>query len=250
MNAPILEVNDLSLSFGNLQVASDITFDLFAGDRTAIIGPNGAGKTTLINMLVGTQKPNSGKVLLNGVEQKRLKPYERARSGLCRTYQISNLYPTMTVFESIFMPVAERIGISTSMFRSARAQDSAIAEVEHILHNVALSDHADRVVSVLPYGLRRLVELGITLALQPKVLLLDEPTAGIPNREAALVHRVLANLPIDIAILLVEHDMDFVFDFAERVIVLVEGTILRIDSPEGIANDTAVRQIYLGEAHG
>ncbi len=246
MTDPVLEVRDLCLSFGAIEVARDITFDLRPGDRKAVIGPNGAGKTTLINMLTGVQKPDSGAVRLAGKDLLSMPPHKRVHAGLGRTYQITNLFSSMTVFENIYLPVAERRGIATRLFRHAARFDEVNEEVDRILSLTGLSDHAGQPVSSLPYGLRRLVELAIALALSPKALLLDEPAAGIPDHEAELVQNVVDNLPADIAVLLIEHDMELVFRFAQEIIVLVQGAILRSGPPDEIANDPQVRQIYLG----
>ncbi|MEC7259856.1 MAG: ABC transporter ATP-binding protein [Pseudomonadota bacterium] len=248
MTAPLLEVENLCLSFGAVQVARNISFALHPGDRTAVIGPNGAGKTTLVNMLTGIVKPDSGRLQLLGRDMLGQRPHQRVRAGLGRTYQITNLFQAMTVFENIYLPVSERLRVSTRLFRPAAAERQTVEEVWRILEIAGLRDHAGARISDLPYGLRRLVELAIALSLHPKVLLLDEPAAGIPSDEARMVQQVVDRLPGDIAVLLVEHDMELVFRFASRIIVLVEGGILCTGSPGEIAADPVVRQVYLGQA--
>jgi len=244
--SPVLAVRDLCLSFGAIRVARDISFDLARGERLALIGPNGAGKTTLINLLTGVLKPDSGSATLGGRDLLALKPHQRVRAGLGRTYQITSLFRAMTVFENIFVAVSERMGASTMLWRPAWSRTDVCAEVERILEIVSLSDVASEPISDLPYGRQRLVELGLALALEPKVLLLDEPAAGIPHREAEVVQRTVDQLPDDIAIILVEHDMDLVFRFAREILVLVEGAVLRRGTPDEIAADPEVKRIYLG----
>ncbi|MDQ0314399.1 ABC transporter ATP-binding protein [Amorphus orientalis] len=246
--APVLEVRDLCLSFGAIQVARNISFDLSSGDRLALIGPNGAGKTTLINMLTGALKPSSGSARLAGRNLLALKPHERVRAGLGRTYQITSLFRAMTVFENLFIAVSERLGTARNFWRPAWSRGEVCAEVERILETVSLSDVGGERVSDLPYGRQRLVELGLALALRPKVLLLDEPAAGIPHREAEVVQQAVDQLPPDIAVILVEHDMDLVFRFAREILVLVEGAVLRQGTPDEIAADPEVKRIYLGSA--
>ncbi|MGX1309330.1 branched-chain amino acid transport system ATP-binding protein [Amorphus suaedae] len=245
---PVLQVRDLCLSFGAIRVARNISFDLARGERLALIGPNGAGKTTLINLLTGVLKPDSGAATLGGRNLLALKPHQRVRAGLGRTYQITSLFRAMTVFENIFVAVSERMGGAAVLWRPAWSRADVCAEVDRILEIVSLTDVAGERISDLPYGRQRLVELGLALALEPKVLLLDEPAAGIPHREAEVVQRTVDQLPDDIAIILVEHDMDLVFRFAREILVLVEGAVLRRGTPDEIAADPEVKRIYLGSA--
>jgi len=243
---PVLQVRDLCLSFGAIRVARNISFDLARGERLALIGPNGAGKTTLINLLTGVLKPDSGAATLGGRNLLALKPHQRVRAGLGRTYQITSLFRAMTVYENIFAAVSERMGSAPLFWRPAWSRTDVCAEVDRILEIVSLTDVAGEPISDLPYGRQRLVELGLALALEPKVLLLDEPAAGIPHREAEVVQRTVDQLPEDIAIILVEHDMDLVFRFAREILVLVEGAVLRRGTPDEIASDPEVKRIYLG----
>lgn len=247
MTQPVLEVEGLNLSFGAIKVARDIRLTLYPGDRKAVIGPNGAGKTTLINMLTGILQPDSGSIRLAGVNMLPLQPHQRVRAGLGRTYQITSLFSKMTVFENVFLPVSERLRVSTSLFRRASAHTQAMQETNRILELASLTEVAGKPISELAYGMRRLVELAIALAIEPRVLLLDEPAAGIPRQEAAMVQDAVDRLPPDIAVLLIEHDMELVFRFAQEVVVLVEGAVLCSGPPDEIAADTRVKQVYLGE---
>jgi branched-chain amino acid transport system ATP-binding protein len=239
-----LETVGLSKQFGALRVANDINFQLDAGARHALIGPNGAGKTTFVNLLTGRLAPSSGRVLLDGVDVTAVSQAERARRGLARTFQINNLFPALTVLENVRLAVAEHRGLSTS-------RRALIEEACALLANLGLLDEALNRVRALPYGKRRLVEIAIALAAEPSVLLLDEPAAGVPGGESGLILDVIERLPPDMAMLMIEHDMELVFRFAQRITVLVRGSVLVEGTPAEIAADERVREVYLGaRAHG
>jgi len=245
--APLLRVRGLSKSFGALRVSRELDLDIFPGERLALIGPNGAGKTTFVNLLTGVLPPSAGSIELEGREITRLGQDRRVRAGIGRTFQITSLFRDMTVFENVWLAVAERRGLALRFWRPAAGERDARAEVEGILAILGLDEVAAVMLGHLPYGRQRLVELAVALALRPKLLLLDEPAAGIPEQETALVLRGLERLPAEMAVLMIDHDMELVFRFARRIVVLVEGAIFRIGTPEEIAADPEVRRLYLGE---
>jgi branched-chain amino acid transport system ATP-binding protein len=246
-----LETVGLSKSFGALEVARDIYFVLEPGARHALIGPNGAGKTTFINLITGALAPSHGRVLLNGVDVTRLGQAERVKRGLARTFQINQLFRGLSVLENVCMPVSERVGARRQFLRPMAARRDVIDEAQTLLAALSLADAAETPVRELSYGRQRLVEIAIALGLAPKVLLLDEPTAGVPSSESGVLIDAIERLPDDIAVLIIEHDMDVVFRFARRITVLVTGQVLCEGTPAEIAADQRVREVYLGEAaHG
>ena len=247
--AAILETQQLYKSFGALTVADNIDFRLEPGARHALIGPNGAGKTTFINMLMGALEPTAGQILLGGEDVTRAPQSARVRSGLGRTFQITTLFRSLPVLDNVALAVAERSGIATRLWRAASAHKEVIDESRGLLAALGLADDAAARVADLPYGKQRLVEIAIALGLKPKVLLLDEPAAGVPSHESEKILATLERLPSDIAILIIEHDMDLVFRFARRITVLVQGAVLVEGAPEEIARDVRVHQVYLGEQH-
>ena len=245
----VLETRRLCKSFGALVVAQNIDFRLEPGARHALIGPNGAGKTTFINMLMGALAPTSGQIVLGGEDVTRAPQSARVRSGLGRTFQITTLFRSLPVLDNVALAVAERSGIATRLWRAASAHKEVIDESHGLLAALGLADDAAARVADLPYGKQRLVEIAIALGLKPKVLLLDEPAAGVPSHESEKILSTLERLPSDIAILIIEHDMDLVFRFARRITVLVQGKVLVEGPPEEIARDVRVHQVYLGEQH-
>ena len=247
--SPVLETRRLSKSFGALVVAQNIDFRLAPGDRHALIGPNGAGKTTFVNMLMGALPPTSGAIFLGGEEVTRVPQSARVRRGLGRTFQVTTLFRNLPVLDNVALAVAERSGVATRLWRPASAHQEIIEESRELLAALGIADDAAARVADLPYGKQRLVEIAIALGLKPKVLLLDEPAAGVPSSESERILQTLAKLPPDIAILIIEHDMDLVFRFARRITVLVQGVVLVEGTPEEIARDKRVHDVYLGEAH-
>jgi len=251
MDSAVLETRSLYKAFGALVVAQEINFSLNAGDRHAIIGPNGAGKTTFVNLITGFLKPDRGQVLLAGQDITGLGQAARVKRGIARTFQINRLFAGLTVLENLYLAVSERMGVAGSMFRPAGARPDVIAEATSMLEMLKLGDDARTTISELPYGRQRLVEMAIALSLRPKVLLLDEPAAGVPSAESHILLDAIAGLPKEVAVLIIEHDMDVVFRFAERITVLVNGGVLTTGTPDEIADNAEVRAVYLGEAtHG
>ena len=248
--ASVLETRQLCKSFGALTVADSIDFALEAGARHALIGPNGAGKTTFVNMLTGAIPPSSGRILLAGEEITRTNQAARVRKGLGRTFQITTLFRSLPVLDNVALAIAEREGVARRMWRPATRYSQIKEECMSLLATLGIAEDAATPAQDLPYGRQRLVEIAIALALKPKVLLLDEPAAGVPSHDSQLILQQLENLSSDIAVLIIEHDMDLVFRFAKRITVLVQGQALVEGTPEEIAADPRVRAVYLGEAHG
>ena len=243
-----LRTEGLSKQWGALKANSDITLSFPVGARHAIIGPNGAGKTTFINLLTGALAPSSGEILLGEERVTTLPPHQRVKRGMTRTFQVTTLFPGLSVLESVVMAVCEREGRGGIWWKTvARCREEA-REAMAILAPLRLQDQANTLTRALPYGKQRLLEIALALAGRPKILLLDEPAAGIPSSESTELFEVIARLPADVTILFIEHDMDLVFRFAERITVLVGGRVLTEGTPAEVAADTRVRQIYLGEA--
>jgi len=243
-----LETRALSRNFGALRAVREINFKLGAGARHALIGPNGAGKTTFINLLTGALAPTQGRVLLAGRDITDKAQAERVKLGLARTFQINQLFRGLSVLENVCISVAERTGAASLMVCPAGWRTDVIDESLHILETLKLLDHAGYRVSELPYGRQRLVELAITMGLRPKALLLDEPAAGVPSAESHIILEAIERLPEDIAVLIIEHDMDVVFRFAERVTVMVSGAVFAEGTPREIEANPEVRAVYLGQA--
>jgi branched-chain amino acid transport system ATP-binding protein len=247
MNTPALETRGLHKSFGALTVANAVEFRLDRGARHALIGPNGAGKTTFVNLVTGALRPSAGQICLDGADITHLPQAARVRRGLVRTFQITALFRRLTVLENVTLAVCEREGLGRELLRPAGRHRAAIEEAFALLEQLGLADEALRPVTALAYGRQRLLEIAIALGLLPKVLLLDEPAAGVPSGESGMIIDVIDSLPPDIALLIIEHDMDLVFRLAQRITVLVQGSVLVEGPPEAIAADARVRQVYLGE---
>ena len=249
MSEIALAAHGLNKSFGSLVVAADVALTLPAGVRYALIGPNGAGKTTLINLMTGMLRPDSGRIALGDQDITGLAPDERVRRGLVRTFQINSLFPHLTALELVTLAVCERRGVAQTWWRRLTGYRDEIAEAYDILAALTLAPVCHRLTRELAYGQQRLLEIALALATRPKVLLLDEPAAGVPREESKDLFAAIANLSRDITVLFIEHDMDLVFRFASRVIVMVGGRVLLEGTPQEIAADPRVRAVYLGTAH-
>ncbi len=243
----MLCTRNLNKSFGSLVVAHDISLSVPAGARYALIGPNGAGKTTLINLVTGMLRPDGGSVLLGEEEITGLAPGARVKRGLARTFQINTLFPQLSALESVALAVLERNGQTKAWWRSLPRYGEALDEAFSILESLHLGPHCRRLTRELAYGQQRLLEIALALATRPRVLLLDEPAAGVPKDESGELFTVISNLSRQLTVLFIEHDMDVVFRFASRIIVMVGGRILVEGAPEDIARDERVREVYLGK---
>jgi branched-chain amino acid transport system ATP-binding protein len=249
--ASALTTRDLRRRFGAFTAVDGVSLDIEAGARHAIIGPNGAGKTTLINLITGTLRPDSGDVILGGDRVTGVAPHARVKRGLARTFQINTLFPRLTVAESVALAIGERRGHGRDWLRPVAARRAALDEARALLQSLQLAGDAAVVTRELPYGKQRLVEIALALATHPRVLLLDEPAAGIPSGESQQLIETIERLPAEMAILLIEHDMSLVFRFARRITVMVAGRVLIEGTPAEVAADARVREVYLGEErHG
>lgn len=247
----MLKTSGLTMKFGAFTVTDRVDFDLRAGARHALIGPNGAGKTTFVNLLTGALKPTSGAIAIDGVDVTGLSEAQRVKRGLGRTFQINRLFPALSALENVLLAVCEQQGIARRLWRPLARQAGEIDAARALLERLGLGEaDALRRVSELSYGRQRLVEIAIALALRPRILLLDEPAAGVPKGESDVILDAIRALPQDIALLIIEHDMDIVFRLATEITVLVQGAILATGTPVQIAADPQVRDIYLGHGHG
>jgi len=242
-----LELRGLSKQFGELQVTRDVNLVLQPGARHALIGPNGAGKSTLVHQITGLLKPSKGQVFLEGKDVTNLAPEKRVKLGLARTFQINSLFNRLSVGENIGLALQAREGLDSRLFRGVAQSSALMDEAAELLRSLGLLDLAGRSVISLAYGQRRLIEIALALALKPKVLLLDEPVAGVPSTEGHRLFDLLERLPDNVATLVIEHDMELVFRFARRITVLVEGAVLVEGDVNDVRTDPRVRAVYLGE---
>ena len=244
----LLETRALCKNFGALEATRDVSFTLEQGARHALIGPNGAGKTTFVNLLTGVLAPSAGEVLLKGRDITEVAQAQRVKLGIARTFQINRLFRGLSVLENVYISVAERVGAATNMFTPAGSRGDVIEESMRLLEQLKLAADAHHTISELPYGRQRLVELAIALGLKPEVLLLDEPAAGVPSAESHIILDAIDALPKYIGVLIIDHDMDLVFRFAERITVMVRGAVFAEGSPKEIGANADVRAVYLGQA--
>ena len=246
----VLSAQGLVKVFGGITATNNVTLNLRKGARHALIGPNGAGKTTLINLLTGVLTPTEGRITLEGSDISNLPPYQRVRRGMVRTFQINQLFDTLTPLETLAMVVSQHRGLGGKWWQALGRRSDVNQRCEELLEQFHLTEVMAQETRVLAYGKRRLLEIAIALACEPRVLLLDEPVAGVPAGEREELLQTVAALPADVSILLIEHDMDLVFSFAKRMTVLVNGTVLTEGDPDTIANDPQVKAVYLGQDEG
>lgn len=242
-----LETVGLEKRFGGIVPTSDVNLKVREGARHALIGPNGAGKTTLINLLTGVLKPSKGQVKLNGEDITGLKPHQRVARGIARTFQINQLFGDLSPLEAIALVIGEREKLGTRFWEAFGGNEKIVGEAVALAGQFGLADVLDERTSSLPYGKQRQLEIALAIAGKPRVLLLDEPAAGVPETERHEILETVAALPKNVTVLLIEHDMDIVFGFADRISVLVDGKILVEGEPKEIENDPRVRAVYLGE---
>jgi len=243
----MLEVSGLRKAFGSLVVTDGVSFAVERGAREALIGPNGAGKTTLFNLLSGELRPDAGWIRLAGRDITGLAPDRRVKAGLARSFQRNNLFLDMTVLENLATAVAARTGESRVFWRSFAGSKALRARADALAVSVGLGDRRDALARHLSYGSQRQLEIALALAAEPQLLLLDEPTAGMSPEETRSMQRLIAGLPRTLTLLLIEHDMDVVFEMAERITVLDYGRVLIQGPPAQIRGSAIVKQIYFGE---
>ncbi len=243
----VLETAGLQKHFGGLAAVNDLSLRIEKGARHALIGPNGAGKTTVINLLTGVLRPSSGRIMLEGAEISSLEAYKRVRLGLARTFQINQLFLDLSPLESIGIAISQRMGTSGQWWRLIGSKGAVVEEIVEILDRFHLTDVMYERTGNLPYGKQRLLEIALAIACRPHVLLLDEPAAGVPDAERQEILTTVAALPADVSVLLIEHDMDIVFSFADRISVLVNGALFIEGTPDEVAMDPRVKSVYLGE---
>ena len=244
---PILETIGLEKRFGGIVAAQNVNLAIEQGARHALIGPNGAGKTTVVNLLTGVLKPTAGRIVLEGRDVTALEPHQRVRLGMARTFQINQLFLDLTPLETIGLAVSERLGSGGDWWRLVGSKAAVTDEIVEIVERFRLTDVMHERTAILPYGKQRLLEIALAFACRPRVLLLDEPAAGVPEAERQELLATIAALPADVTVLLIEHDMDLVFSFADRISVLVNGSLFVDGLPEEIAKDPRVKAVYLGE---
>jgi len=242
-----LETRNLKRNFGGFVATNDVSLKVAQGARHALIGPNGAGKTTIINLLTGVLVPTAGQVFLNGEEITSLSAHARVGRGLSRTFQINQLFGDLTPLESVMLAISEREGRGNRFFAALKSQKDLAAEASGLLERFGLADVMGLATTLLPYGKQRLLEIALAIATKPRVLLLDEPAAGVPEEERHEVLAIVRDLPADVTVVLIEHDMDLVFSFADRISVLAQGAFFAEGSVAEISKDPSVKAIYLGE---
>jgi len=244
---PVLETKGLTKQFGGIVAANAVSLSIEKGARHALIGPNGAGKTTLINLLTGVLRPTAGSMALEGRDITHLEAHKRVQLGIARTFQINQLFADLTPLETIGLAVSERMELGRQWWRIVGSKGIVIEESVDILQRFQLADVMNERTGHLPYGKQRLLEIALAIACRPRVLLLDEPAAGVPEAERRDILEAVAALPDDVTVLLIEHDMDIVFSFADRISVLVNGALFVEGPPEQVAADPRVKAVYLGE---
>ena len=244
----VLETRGLLKRFGGITPTNDVSIQVEKGARRALIGPNGAGKTTLINLLTGVLEPTAGSIWLDGAEITQLAPHQRVRRGIVRTFQINQLFGALTPLQSLALTVSAQLGISGGWWKPLGSDPRIAPACQKLLAQFHLDDVMNQKVSLLAYGKRRLLEIATALACEPRVLLLDEPVAGVPEGEREEIFDIINALPAEVSVLLIEHDMDLVFNFATSVTVLVNGAVFAEGSVDAIANDPRVKAVYLGES--
>ncbi len=243
----VLATENLEKRFGGITATNNVSMQVKKGARHALIGPNGAGKTTIINLLTGVQAPTAGKIFLDGNEITNVSAHARVRRGIARTFQINQLFADLSPLETLGLAVSERLGSGHDWWRIVGTKSEIVDEVVALLEQFHLADVMNERTAILPYGKQRLLEIAVAIACKPRVLLLDEPAAGVPEDERHDILSTVAALPADVTVLLIEHDMDLVFSFADRISVLVNGALFVEGKPEDVARDPRVKAVYLGE---
>jgi branched-chain amino acid transport system ATP-binding protein len=244
---PVLELRQLKKSFGSIEIIRGVDLVVRKGQRHALIGPNGAGKSTLFNLISGHYTPTSGEILLNGASIAGLPPHVINRRGLSRSFQITNLFPRMSVAENLRIAVMGHLGHRLTLFRRIGHMTAVNADVDRFLEQLRLSRRHDDLAGDLTYSEQRVLEIGMALAADPSVLILDEPTAGMSREETAYIVEIIRNVTVGRTLLVVEHDMSVVFALADQISVLVYGQVIASGEPAAVRADKKVQEAYLGE---
>src|SRR5215469_3563645 len=244
----VLETRGLNKHFGGIIAANEVSLAIEKGARHALIGPNGAGKTTVVNLLTGMLKPTAGQILLDGRDITHVEPHDRVRLGIARTFQINQLFADLTPIETLGLAISERLGHGSDWWRIVGSKSAVTDEIIALIERFRLADVMHERTAILPYGKQRLLEIALAIACKPRVLLLDEPAAGVPEDERHEILATVEALPKDVTVLLIEHDMDIIFSFADRISVLVNGSLFVEGAPDEVARDQRVKAVYLGEA--
>ena len=244
-----LSLQNVSVRFGGLAAVDAVSLEIPAGERRAIIGPNGAGKTTLFNAVTGAVRASAGQIMLNGRDVTRMPTHRRAALGLCRTFQVTNLFPRLTIAQSMRLALRGTGGRHFTLFGGDRLSAEQTAHVARALDGARIQAPLDTPVAVLSYGEQRQLELAMALAATPSVLMLDEPAAGLSPAERSVVADIVRGLPSSMTVVLIEHDMDLVLNLVERITVLATGRLLFEGSPAEIRSSTVVQDVYLGRPH-
>ncbi len=242
----ILRIENLTKKFGGIEVLSDVSFNVQSGERLLIIGPNGAGKTTLFNLIGGQLPVTSGKLFFEEHDITHKTAYQRAHLGIVRSFQLLTLMPKLTVLDNALLTIHGTRPSRLDLFRNWKSYKDVMDRVEEVLEMAELWDQRNAPVKLLSYGDQRRLEVVMSIVMSPKLLLLDEPTNGLTNDESAAIVRLIRKLGKDVTVLVVAHDMDFVFEVAERINVLYYGGLLASGSPEEIRNNAKVSEIYMG----
>ena len=245
----LLQVNDLVKQFGALRATDHVTLDVQSGEIHALIGPNGAGKTSLVAQLSGHLPSDQGQIFFDGQDITAMPTHERVKRGLARSFQITRLFKSFTVLDNVALSVQARSGHSFSFWRPVRSEKDLVDQAMAVLQDLGLKDRAQDPASELSHGEQRVLEFGLAVATQPKLLLLDEPMAGAGPVESERIVKLIQQLRRQVSILLIEHDMDAVFRLADRISVLVNGALIATGTPEAIRHNPQVIAAYLGEEH-
>lgn len=248
MTAAAIALQNMCKNFGRAEIIRDVNLDITRGERHAIIGPNGAGKSTMFNVITGKYEPTSGAVLLHGEDISKLEPYEINRKGLSRSFQITNIFARMTVFENVRCSLLWSMGYKYSFWHLVDRQRKLKARAEEILEQIGMQDRRDVPAGVLTYAEQRALEIGITIAGGADIIMLDEPTAGMSRSETESIVELIRTVTEGKTLVIVEHDMGVVFDLADRISVLVYGQVIACDTPENVRASSEVQEAYLGTA--
>ena len=247
MSDPILTLTDVVVAFDALRAVDGVSLSVPRGQRRAIIGPNGAGKTTLFNAIAGAVPPTSGKILFDGHDVTKLPPHRRAQLGISRTFQITNLFPTLTVRDNMVLALRGLSPRKFSLFGAPDTDDTEASRIAVALTAARIGERADVIVKEMSYGEQRQLEIAIALVTTPTLLLLDEPAAGLSPSERSMIAEVIRSLSRDITVVLIEHDMDLALGLVDYVTCMFEGRVLVEQPPEGIRHNAQVQEVYLGK---